>query len=145
VSGLLATGVMAASFGFSAATVYKVLGLVPVEGVRSISENYYTWLSSGPLQIPLSFRVDPLTCVMLLVITGIGTLIHLYSTAYMHDESDGEYARYFSYLNLFAAVHARAGPGRELPGDVHRLGRGWPLLVPADWVLVHEALGRRGR
>jgi NADH-quinone oxidoreductase subunit L len=103
VSGLLATGVMAASFGFSAATVYKVLGLVPVEGVRSISENYYTWLSSGPLQIPLSFRVDPLTCVMLLVITGIGTLIHLYSTAYMHDESDGEYARYFSYLNLFAA------------------------------------------
>jgi NADH-quinone oxidoreductase subunit L len=102
-SGLLATGVMAASFGFSAATVYKVLGLVPVEGVRAISENYYTWLSSGPLQIPLGFRVDPLTCVMLLVITGIGTLIHLYSTAYMHDESDGEYARYFSYLNLFAA------------------------------------------
>ena len=41
--------------------------------------------------------------VMILVITGIGTLIHLYSTAYMHDETDGEYARYFSYLNLFAA------------------------------------------
>ena len=40
---------------------------------------------------------------MILVITGIGTLIHLYSTAYMHEETDGEYARYFSYLNLFAA------------------------------------------
>jgi NADH-quinone oxidoreductase subunit L len=40
---------------------------------------------------------------MVLVITGIGSLIHLYSTAYMHDEGDGEYARYFSYLNLFAA------------------------------------------
>jgi NADH-quinone oxidoreductase subunit L len=40
---------------------------------------------------------------MILVVTGIGTLIHLYSTAYMHDESDAEFARYFSYLNLFAA------------------------------------------
>ena len=55
------------------------------------------------MQIPLAFRLDPLSSVMVLVITGIGTLIHLYSTAYMHDENDGEYARYFSYLNLFAA------------------------------------------
>src|SRR4029077_21193358 len=41
--------------------------------------------------------------LMILVITGIGSLIHIYSTAYMHEESDSEYARYFSYLNLFAA------------------------------------------
>ena len=40
---------------------------------------------------------------MILVITGIGSLIHIYSTAYMHDESDSEFARYFSYLNLFAS------------------------------------------
>ena len=40
---------------------------------------------------------------MILVITGIGSLIHIYSTAYMHDEVDSEFARYFSYLNLFAA------------------------------------------
>ena len=40
---------------------------------------------------------------MILVVTGIGSLIHIYSTGYMHDESDGEYARYFSYLNLFAS------------------------------------------
>ena len=40
---------------------------------------------------------------MILVVTGIGSLIHIYSTAYMHDESDSEFARYFSYLNLFAA------------------------------------------
>ena len=40
---------------------------------------------------------------MILVITGIGSLIHIYSTAYMHEETDSEYARYFSYLNLFAA------------------------------------------
>ena len=103
VSGLLATSVMAASFGFSAMTVYRLLGLEPVDGVRAISESYYTWIGSGSLSIPLAFRVDPLASVMILIITGIGTLIHLYSTAYMHEESDGEYARYFSYLNLFAA------------------------------------------
>ena len=49
------------------------------------------------------FRLDPLGAVMVLVVTGIGFLIHVYSTAYMHEETDGEYARYFSYLNLFAA------------------------------------------
>jgi NADH-quinone oxidoreductase subunit L len=102
VSGLLATGVMAASFGVAAVTVYQSLQ-VPADGPRALEETYYTWLSSGAVQIPLSFRLDPLSAVMVLVITGIGTLIHWYSTAYMHEERDSEYARYFSYLNLFAA------------------------------------------
>ena len=53
--------------------------------------------------LDLTFRLDPLASVMILVITGIGSLIHIYSTAYMHEETDSEYARYFSYLNLFAA------------------------------------------
>ena len=102
-SGLLATGAMAMSFGVAAMSVWRLVGSEPVGGVRAISETYYTWLSSGTLNIPLTFRLDPLGSLMILVITGIGTLIHLYSTAYMHDESDAEYARYFSYLNLFAA------------------------------------------
>ena len=67
------------------------------------SETLFTWIGSGTLQIPLALRLDPLAAVMILVVTGIGTLIHLYSTAYMHEETDSEYARYFSYLNLFAA------------------------------------------
>src|SRR5207247_5507575 len=45
----------------------------------------------------------PLSGVMILIVTGIGSLIHIYSTAYMNEERDSEYARYFSYLNLFAA------------------------------------------
>ena len=53
--------------------------------------------------LDLTFRLDPLSAVMILVVTGIGALIHIYSTAYMHEETDAEYARYFSYLNLFAA------------------------------------------
>jgi len=103
VSGLVATGAMGLSFGVSVVMVYRLLGLEPVEGVRAIEETVYTWIASGSLHLPLAFRLDPLSSVMILVVTGIGTLIHLYSTAYMQEESDAEYARYFSYLNLFAA------------------------------------------
>jgi NADH-quinone oxidoreductase subunit L len=53
--------------------------------------------------VPLSLRLDPLSALMILVVTGIGFLIHLYSTAYMIEEESYEYARYFAYLNLFAA------------------------------------------
>jgi NADH-quinone oxidoreductase subunit L len=70
---------------------------------RFVHQTLFRWIASGDLQIPLAFRVDPLASLMILVITGIGSLIHIYSTAYMHEESDSEYARYFSYLNLFAA------------------------------------------
>ena len=103
VSGLVATGAMAFAFGISTAAVWRLLQLEPIGGVRSMQESLYTWIGSGALQIPLAFRLDPLGAVMILIVTGIGTLIHLYSTAYMHDERDAEYARYFSYLNLFAA------------------------------------------
>src|SRR5215212_2572397 len=60
-------------------------------------------MSSGDLQVPLRLRLDHLSSLMILVITGIGSLIHIYSTGYMHEETDSEFARYFSYLNLFAA------------------------------------------
>ena len=103
VSGLIATGAMGLSFGVSAMVVWNLIHLEPVGGVRAVEQTVYTWISSGPLHIPLSFRVDPLAAIMILIVTGIGSLIHLYSTAYMHEETDGEYARYFSYLNLFAA------------------------------------------
>ena len=101
VSGGLASLVMLASFAISVMSVLQVAGR-PVEG-RAIQEVLYTWIASGDLKIDVTFRVDTLSAVMILVITGIGSLIHIYSTAYMHDESDSEFARYFSYLNLFAS------------------------------------------
>jgi NADH-quinone oxidoreductase subunit L len=101
VSGGLASAAMVASFAVSAMAVWQLSGL-PVES-RAIEQIVYTWISSGDLSIDLTFRVDPLSAVMILVITGIGSLIHIYSTSYMHDESDSEFARYFSYLNLFAS------------------------------------------
>jgi len=103
VSGLVATGAMGLAFGVAAAAVAQLLASEPVGGVRAFEETVYAWIASDGLQVPLAFRLDPLSAIMVLVVTGIGTLIHLYSTAYMHDESGPEYARYFSYLNLFAA------------------------------------------
>jgi NADH-quinone oxidoreductase subunit L len=101
VSGGLASLVMIASFIVSALTVWQLAGMAVDQ--RAIEQTLYTWISSDDLNIGLSFRVDPLSAVMILVVTGIGSLIHIYSTAYMHDEVDSEFARYFSYLNLFAA------------------------------------------
>ena len=103
LTGGIATAAMAASFGVAATSVWTMLGLEPIGGVRAIDEHVFTWIASGNLQIPFALRLDPLAALMILVVTGIGTLIHLYSTAYMHDESDADFARYFSYLNLFAS------------------------------------------
>jgi NADH-quinone oxidoreductase subunit L len=100
VSGGLACLAMLASFAISALSVWS---LVNDAGHPWHEETYYRWIASGDLQIPLQFRLDRLSSLMILVVTGIGSLIHVYSTAYMHEETDGEYARYFSYLNLFAA------------------------------------------
>ncbi|MEW5850797.1 MAG: NADH-quinone oxidoreductase subunit L [Myxococcota bacterium] len=68
------------------------------QGAR-LSQTLYTWIRSGDLTVDATLTVDPLTAVMILVITWIGLLIHIYSTAYMEHE-DG-YHRYFAYLNLF--------------------------------------------
>ncbi|HEY3158315.1 MAG TPA: NADH-quinone oxidoreductase subunit L [Vicinamibacterales bacterium] len=100
VSGGLASLVMLASFAVSVMVVLQVANLAPAQ--RVIDQTLYTWISSGDFVLDLTLRVDPLASVMILVITGIGSLIHIYSTAYMHEESAPEYARYFSYLNLFA-------------------------------------------
>lgn len=62
-------------------------------------ERYFTWIQSGPLQVGFDLALDRLTAVMLLIITGVGLLIHTYATGYM--EHDAGYYRFFAYLNLF--------------------------------------------
>ncbi|MEO6902123.1 MAG: NADH-quinone oxidoreductase subunit L [Bacteroidia bacterium] len=59
----------------------------------------FSWISSGKLSIPFSFLIDPLSSLFLLIITGIGSLIHIYSVGYMH--TDEGFSRFFAYLNLF--------------------------------------------
>ncbi len=62
-------------------------------------KTYFTWISAGGFQADFALQVDQLTVIMLLVVTGVGWLIHIYSTGYMHD--DPGYRRFFSYMNLF--------------------------------------------
>jgi NADH-quinone oxidoreductase subunit L len=66
---------------------------------ETYKEHYYTWIQSGALNISVDFAIDRLTAVMLMVVTGVGTLIHIYSVGYMAHE--GGYYRFFAYLNLF--------------------------------------------
>src|SRR5580704_7454955 len=62
-------------------------------------EHYFTWIQSGALNVSVDFAVDRLTAVMLMVVTGVGFLIHVYAVGYMAHE--GGYYRFFAYLNLF--------------------------------------------
>jgi NADH-quinone oxidoreductase subunit L len=60
---------------------------------------YFDWINAGSLKIPISFLIDPVSCVMLLIITGVGLLIHVYSIGYM--KGDEAFNRFFAHMNLF--------------------------------------------
>lgn len=68
----------------------------------SYSQNLYTWMSVGTFEAGFSFYLDGVSLVMMFIITGIGFLIHVYATGYMH--KDASYARFFAYMNLFVAA-----------------------------------------
>ena len=101
VSGGLACAAMFGAF-MAAAWSFWALLQMPADA-RGIVQQVAPWMESGSLSVPFTLRLDPLGAVMALVVTFVGFLIHVYSTAYMHEERESEYARYFSYLNLFAA------------------------------------------
>ena len=63
--------------------------------------HYFDFINVGSLNIPFEFQIDQLSAIFLLIITGVGFLIHVYSTSYMKEESNEHYGRYFSFLNLF--------------------------------------------
>ena len=93
IAGALACAAVGASF----AIALYVFWQLPANGI--FRDAIYTWIESGPFKISLSFQVDALTAVMLLIVTGIGFLIHIYSLGYM--EHDDGITRFFIYLNLF--------------------------------------------
>ena len=90
--GLIAVGSVGVSF------ITAVFIFVNVKNVGIVTTDALNWFNTGSLSVEFAYRVDALSSVMLLVVTGIGLLIHIYSIGYMtHDKST---ARYFSYLNL---------------------------------------------
>jgi len=97
--GIVACASVAVSFALAATAFLTIFqgpaGLAVVDPV-------YQWIASGDFTANVSFRVDALSSVMVMIVTGVGLLIHIYSTGYMsHDE---DYARFFAYLNLFMAA-----------------------------------------
>jgi NADH-quinone oxidoreductase subunit L len=100
-AGVTACGAMVGSFVVSLASVARMVSLPP--DARAITQSVFDWIRAGDFGVGFDLRLDPLAAVMVLIVTGISALIHIYSTAYMREERDSEYARYFSYLNLFAA------------------------------------------
>src|SRR3954454_12073531 len=93
ISGGVASLAMLGAFGVSVVAFWTLLGQAPAD--RELLQTVYSWIASGDFQIPVTLRLDPLSSVMILVVTGIGFLIHVYSTSYMHEETSPEYARYF--------------------------------------------------
>jgi NADH-quinone oxidoreductase subunit L len=109
-SALVGCGSMAATCVLSVFALLRLIALAPA--ARAIDAPLALWIPALPLattrgmgtfEVAWALRLDPLAAVMILVVTGVGFLIHVYAAAYMQDEPRGAYARFFCYLNLFCA------------------------------------------
>ena len=97
VVGILGSLTVFLSFSVAAVSFVELLGIAPAE--RAVTNHLFTWIQAGGFTAECSFLFDPLSAVMILVVTGVGFLIHVYSIEYM--EGEAGYYRFFSYLNLF--------------------------------------------
>jgi len=95
--GIIGSAVIFISFCLS----ILVFVTVSKEGFTATTYNYFPFINLDKIHISFEFQVDQLTSLFLLIITGVGFLIHVYSTSYMKEETQSGYGRYFSFLNLF--------------------------------------------
>lgn len=97
ISGILGSAFVFIPFLLAIIAFFDLYALPPES--RKIILTYFNWFTTGNLVINYSFLVDPLSLVMILVVTGVGFIIHVYSIGYMH--GDSSYAKFFSFMNLF--------------------------------------------
>lgn len=95
LSGIIGSGVILASF------IISVLVFLQVKSGNIADINYFDFIRLSTFNLGFEFKVDALSSLFLLIITGVGFLIHVYSTSYMHAEPAKDFAKYFSFLNLF--------------------------------------------
>ena len=95
--GLIGAGVVIGAFVIALFGFSKMLALDPEH--RFMLDDLWRWMDIGGMKLDIAFWLDPLSMIMVLVITGVGGLIHIYSTGYMHD--DESFWRFFAWLNLF--------------------------------------------
>ncbi len=99
LSGFIGSAVIFLSFVLSVLVFINIInsGNVAISSLPA----YFHFIQTDNLSIPFQFKIDQLSSLFLLIITGVGFLIHVYSTSYMHEEKANDFAKYFSYLNLF--------------------------------------------
>ncbi len=95
LSGYIGSAVVLGSF------VLSFLVFLQVKNGASATVHFFNFIDLSTFKIAFDFKIDQLSTLFLLIITGVGFLIHVYSTAYMHDEEGMNFAKYFAYLNLF--------------------------------------------
>lgn len=99
IAGIIASVTVFISFLISCSIFYEVYEVRQSGGDASYEVEVFDWIQAGSLDISLSFLIDTLSSIMLLIVTGIGFLIHVYSVGYM--KNDDGFNKFFSYLNLF--------------------------------------------
>jgi NADH-quinone oxidoreductase subunit L len=124
---IVGPGVLLGAFAVSLGIA---LGLVAAPPHEPHLVRLWSWMPAGALQIDMAFQVDQLAVVMLLVVTGVGSLIHLFSVGYMRE--DPGYARYFAYLNLFVVFMLMLVLGSNLPV----LFIGWEGVGLCSYLLI---------
>ena len=127
LGGRIATLAMAGSFVVS---FLNYLGLKELGGTGAIEQTLFNWMKLGALNIDFALRLDSLSVVFALVITGVGTLIHLYSISYMSHDEGG--VKYFAYLNLFCFMMLNLVLGATLP----HVFLGWEGVGLASYLLI---------
>jgi NADH-quinone oxidoreductase subunit L len=128
-AGLACASVLSA-FIFAAISFLSLKGMSPDQ--RSVVLPIFEWASVGMESLRFDLLLDPLSAVMICVVTGVGSLIHIYSTSYMHEEDDYEYARYFSYLNFFVFSMLTL----VLAANFIVLFMGWELVGVSSYLLI---------
>lgn len=135
-SAILACGTVGIAFLFAAFSFWQLASME--EAARRVVTSVYDLLSVGKLDIVFALLLDPLSAVMICVVTGVGFLIHVYSSEYMHEEDDAEYARYFAYLNFFVFSMLTL----VLAANFMVMFIGWELVGVSSYLLIGYYRGK---
>jgi len=128
IAGWWAFLVVGGSFALSCGLFLALLSRPSEE--RIFTHTVFEWIPAGGFRIPASYRIDPLSVTMMLLVTGVGALIHLYAVGYMHGDRD--YTRFFTYLNLFVGSMLVL-----VMGDNYLvLFVGWELVGACSYLLI---------
>src|SRR5881398_2027198 len=131
VVGWVGAGSIGLAFVFSLVILSQVLG------GQKLDQTYFTWWQSGDFNVPFNLYVDALSTLMILVITGVGFLIHVYSIGYMRE--DPGYSRFFAYMNLFVLSMLLL----VLSGNLVWLIIGWAMVGLSSYLLIGFWFERR--